>query len=92
MNIFRTFDTNIVNECQFYTSFTPVQHIISKRKFKFLKALGSSPCWILRAMHSLVEIDELRPLAATYNVSINVMKHDAIDIIRRSFENCVNYT
>jgi hypothetical protein len=90
MKMFTTFDAKTVLACQFYTGFMPVQHLASVRKIKFINSLAHSSHWLMRALHDLVGNDELRPLASLYGVSVTNISINSRDIIRLSFENCIN--
>ena len=90
MKLFNTFDNKIVVQCQFYTGYLPVEHIIAIRKLNFVETLKFSPCSLLRALHDLSDQDELSRLAATYGVPLQSPLLKPNDIISDYFARCAN--
>ena len=89
MKLFNTFDTKVVRLCQFFTDFMPVQQQVIMRKISFLKSLEHSPCALMRSLHALVVLDELRPLAALYGVEVSILLSHFKEIIRNDFVNSI---
>ena len=69
MRLFGSWDNKIVAQCQFYTNYLPLEHLINLRRSTFLLSLKSSPCSILRALYELSANDDLSHLADAYSVS-----------------------
>ena len=49
MKLFTTFNEDIIHQCQYFTDYMPLEHIIFLKKFNFLNALKFSPNWMLVA-------------------------------------------
>src|SRR5271163_2760181 len=90
MKIFSTFDNKVLTQCQYYSGYLPVEHIIALRRLKFLNALKFSPCSIIRALYDLSGQCELERLAAFYSVSLQSLLLKSHDIITKYLENYVN--
>ena len=90
MKLFNTFNSKTVTQCQFYTGYLPVEHIIAIRKLKFVESLKFSPCSILRTLHDLSGREELSRIASTYGASVESMLLNPNDIISEHFVTYVN--
>ena len=74
MRLFGSWDNKIVAQCQFYTNYLPLEHLINLRTSTFLLSLKSSPCSILRALYELSANDDISHLADAYVYSVSA--HD----------------
>jgi hypothetical protein len=90
MRLFGSFDSKIVTQCQFYTGYLPVEHLINLRRATFLISLKLSPCSLLRALYELSAQHELLGLANLYKVSANDFVFNSHDVIKDHFKNYVN--
>jgi len=90
MKVFNTFNNKIVTQCQFYTGYLPVEHIIAIRKLKFVQSLKFSPCFLLRALHDLSGQEELSRLSCTYGASVETLLLNPNDIISDHFVTYAN--
>ena len=77
MKIFKTFDKNVVSQCQFYMNKLPMELEIALRRLKFLKKVLMFKTNVIN--HIIGTSQELQIVANKYNC-------DATD----SFEQCKN--
>ena len=90
MRLFGSWDNKIVAQCQFYTNYLPLEHLINLRRSTFLLSLKSSPCSILRALYELSANDDLSHLADAYSVSAHDFLLNPHVVINNYFVTYVN--
>jgi len=90
MHLFGSLDCKIVTQCQFYTGYLPVEHLINLRRATFLISLKLSPCSSMRALYELSAQHELLYLANLYKVSENDFILNSHDVIKDHFINNCN--
>jgi hypothetical protein len=88
--LFGSFDHKIVTQCQFYSNYLPVEHLINIRKSRFLQSLKLSPCSILRTLYEISAADELSHLADAYSISMHDFCFNSQDAINNHFVTYVN--
>ena len=90
MRLFGSWDNKIVAQCQFYTNYLPLEHLINLRRSTFLLSLKSSPWSILRALYELSANDDLSHLADAYSVSVPDFLLNSRVVINDHFATYVN--
>lgn len=90
MKIFSTFDMKIVQQCQFYTGFLPVEHYARLQKLNFFKSLKTSPSWFLRCIYDFFSDTELECLCKFYNVAKLVLLNNPRQVIDNFFVNTIS--
>ena len=69
MKIFSTFDLKTVKNCQFFSGFLPVEHIITQRRVNFINSLRCNPNLLLRLIFEFTVTKELNSIASKYSMN-----------------------
>ena len=80
--IFRTFDKNVIRQCQLYTGFMPMLHMYALKVMSFLENLNKTDNIMLRTLSSNLSTDDVSRLALMFNSNLDVFKSNYITIIR----------
>ena len=85
MKTFSTFNLETVRQCQYYTEFLPVEHLISARKVDFINSLNCSPHFVLQSLYKSSSKTELDVIASRYNVDKNTLIKNPKRVMREHF-------
>ena len=80
--IFRTFDKNVIRQCQLYTGFMPMLHMYALKVMSFLENLNKTDNIMLRTLSSNLSTDDVSRLALMFNSNLDVFKSNYRTIIR----------
>ena len=83
---FKTFDKNMIKQCQLYTGFMPMLHIYAFKVMYFLESLKSTDNIMLRTLSNNLSTDDISSLALLFNSSIVDFRSNYRTIIRLNFE------
>ena len=85
MKTFSTLDLETIRQCQYFTDFLPVEHLISARKVDFIKSLESSPHPVLQSLFKNSFNTELKAIASEYNVDMITLIKNSKRVMREYF-------
>jgi hypothetical protein len=83
--VFRTFDKQVVLNCQANFGFLPIKYHYCKQAMTFLCKLAHSTNSILRLLHDIVSQEDKSRIASLCNININVFKRNITESVRYAF-------
>ena len=83
---FRTFDKNVIRQCQLYTGFMPMLHIYALKVMSFIESLKSTDNVMLKTLSSNLSTDDISHLALLFNSSVTDFSSNYRTIVRVHFE------
>ena len=92
MKIFKTFDKQIVRQCQMFAGVLPLQHHYALRSCAFLLKLESSDNGILRLLYDMCVYRDIVSLSLKYNCATNLFIKNYRSIISTRFHDECNMT
>jgi hypothetical protein len=85
MKIFKTFDRDILKQCQYYGGFLPVSYMLDIRTVSFVEKLSKSTNKLLKLCTELNHDIEINSIARKYDVDIISFKKNYKNIILNAF-------
>jgi len=68
--IFKTYDKNIIKQCQHYTGFMPMLQMYALKVMSFLEKLNSTENIMLKTLSSNLSTDDISRLAILFNSTV----------------------
>jgi len=84
--IFKTFDKNMIKQCQHYTGFMPMLHMYALKVMSFLEKLNSTENIMLKTLSSDLSTDDIGRLALLFNSTVADFRSSYRAIIRLTFD------
>ena len=87
--LFKTFDKNVVKDCQWYNGYLDIEHYHAIKSLKFLLNLEFSPNDIVKKLFTLCAIDDIKRMSVKFNCCSNGVPNDYKQSIVKHFQdNC----
>ena len=80
--IFKTFDKNIIKQCQQYTGFMPMLPMYALKVMSFLEKLNSTDNIMLKTLSNNLSMDDIGRLALLFNSTLADFMSNYRTIIR----------
>ena len=85
--IFKTYDKNVLKQCQYFMNRLPVELKVVCRKINFLKDIQSSKNELCKLLHNISAKNELLDLCNLYNIPVaNVCRYNVKSYMWNVFE------